>query len=1311
VAPRGVHLPGYTLHHIVGRGGFGLVLSATRTDDHSKVAIKLENQRGLSGTSPLEKELEVLRSVGAPFVPAVFEDGVTEEGFRYAVMEYLSPPTLADRLQELPQPMPPAELFARAIPLAQALAAVHSRGFIHRDLKPENIFSNISPPGCKLIDFGIAQSLTAPGDRSKASNTLAGTAEYMSPEECEGLQTLDARADIYSLGVILYEMACCKPPFWGPANEVRQAHIGRRPTPPSQLAEVRPDLEEIILRCLAKDRERRLPDADALKGALEAIAKNDAAAPSPAVTSKAPVAAAAKASERRPMAVLFFESTSDVGAIQSVLSAVGGQLAHFASNRVAAVFEGAVAENPAERALRAADRLTRGQLAVRALVDIASVTVQRRSQGVRFVSPLFGKDDRYPRPSDPPGPLLTSAAADSVSSQSLEPVVDRPGIFRPERAEGETPTMATAVTAVTRVQSLQIPLVGRRELIDALLESALGAIDERRTGVATVVGAPGYGKSRVCAELVSRLAAQQPQAEIFDLRAREPMEGEAEETLRMLLGQALDIASTAQEPKDGGRELLRKQMGDLANEFWPVVALNLGWLPSDAPELKTFAAAPGVLRSATMRALGQLLRSRAQRKPLYILLDDAHFADELALDALEYAALREHEAPLWICAFARPVFEQARPSFGDRAGRRHVLKLDVLSNEEAVQLCRFLLLPAEDVPSQVIQRLVDRAGCAPMLLVELVRGFKRAGLLQKSTNDETWFLASEELDSLPDLPLVEWLAQRELHALPSELSSHTRLAALLGTQFKAEDLEGVLAALERQGLGSEFPLDARVGIRRLTKAGVLVTDRLGDLRFRSALMRDEVARAIPDTFRKQVHLAAHRYFASRDSDESIHPILAFHAAGAGLRQEAASLYLGLAERARTRHAYVDADHLYSRALAFLDPGQARQRLVAQKGRGMMRYRIGRHESSLADFEAARQIAESENDAFSQIDILLDEAMALDWVHQFETAQGFVERAAALSQHCSSPLLTARLELGRGRSLFRARKWTEARAPLESAVRQAEALSDEGYETWVVSLLLLGALLPRLGQFGEMGPMFERLIAVCRERGDLLHLSAAYNNRRHLWIALADVENAVADLEQKIRIARELGTARMEFVASYNVAELYYLANDLQRAASPLSRTIELEKKYTAMIARPAGQLLRARLLAFQGKEEEARAQIAELRAHQSQAIQENRKEAVFLPSEAVLLDMVELATRAAPTEEWKQLQLRAQQHSSDQEPIEVMEMWGLAAMRRGNWAEAAGRFEQALKLAAQIPNVMEQRVRDALDLAHRHNSTLCAGRS
>src|SRR5262249_40606771 len=150
---------------------------------------------------------------------------------------------------------------------------------------------------------------------------------------------------------------------------------------------------------------------------------------------------------------------------------------------------------------------------------------------------------------------------------------------------------------------------------------------------------------------------------------------------------------------------------------------------------------------------------------LCVVLDDAHFADAAALDALEYAALAEAQAPIWICAFARPTFERTRRSWGERAGRHESLRLDRLGTEEAMALGRPLLLPAENVSDQALSLLVERTQGIPLLLVELVRGLKRDHVVRQHAKSETWFLATEELDRLPSLPLVEWMAQRELHAL------------------------------------------------------------------------------------------------------------------------------------------------------------------------------------------------------------------------------------------------------------------------------------------------------------------------------------------------------------------------------------------------------------------------------------------------------------------------------------------------------------------------------------------------------------------
>src|SRR5207253_10040092 len=159
----------------------------------------------------------------------------------------------------------------------------------------------------------------------------------------------------------------------------------------------------------------------------------------------------------------------------------------------------------------------------------------------------------------------------------------------------------------------------------------------------------------------------------------------------------------------------------------------------------------------------------------------------------------------------------------------------------AAELCRRLLSPAENVPQAAIDVLVQRTQAVPLLLVELIRGLKRDGLVRKRMRGDSWFLATDELEKLPDSPLIEWLAEREIGALPRELASHARLTALLGAEFGADEVEGVVTELDSEGLGGEFPLDAQVATRRLAGLGVLVITRAGGFRFRHALVRDAVA--------------------------------------------------------------------------------------------------------------------------------------------------------------------------------------------------------------------------------------------------------------------------------------------------------------------------------------------------------------------------------------------------------------------------------------------------------------------------------------
>ncbi len=561
-------------------------------------------------------------------------------------------------------------------------------------------------------------------------------------------------------------------------------------------------------------------------------------------------------------------------------------------------------------------------------------------------------------------------------------------------------------------------------------------------------------------------------AEVLALRAQKPALGDADHTLAELLARVLDLPATA--PPDGGRELLRERLGPISSsrappaskgppsrptpvsaasaELGPAVALALGWIDPDAPdsamrpELRALGAAPGALRSALTVAAGEALRRRAATRPLFVVLDDAHYASDVLLSALEYAALSESGAPIWICALGRPAFEQQAPTWGERAGHREQHHLGPLDAASASALCRRLLLPVESVADSAVQRLVERAQAIPLLLVELVRGLRREGIVRKSPKGEAWYLATDELDRLPDLPLIEWLARSELDALAPTLRGHARLLALLGEQVAQADVAGLLLRLEQEGGDLEFPLDGRVASQRLLAAGIVVEDRDARIGFRHALVRETIAHGTPAALRHRIHHAAALHYlsaAAASSDE--HPLaqLAYHAAEAGMGAVAERAYLDLAENARARHAYTDAERLYSRALEQRGEAGPVERAAAYRGRGLMRSRIGRYHDALTDFSCAREMAREQGDAAAQVDILLDEATALDWLNEFKSSEERVEEARALADGGGSPLLAARLLLGLGRSAHRFSRNEEAAALLERRRRGRRAARRRG----------------------------------------------------------------------------------------------------------------------------------------------------------------------------------------------------------------------------------------------------------------------------
>ncbi len=867
------------------------------------------------------------------------------------------------------------------------------------------------------------------------------------------------------------------------------------------------------------------------------------------------------------------------------------------------------------------------------------------------------------------------------------PVPEGPGLFRralPEAHRDDT----------TVVQLNQGVLVGRQTELAELVRGAREAVRERAPTLASVLGDRGQGKSHLATALLQHLREQLPEARVASLRAREPVQGDPESTLRLLLRELLDAPSL---PPGGGEPAGRARcevlLGTaLAQELWPAVASYLEGR-SPASGLRSLAAAPGALRALAVRATGELLAATARERPLLLLLDDAHFAEDVALDALEYATRAEFQLPLWVCVLARPGFEHTRPHWATRAARGAPLGLGPLPLPDATELCRTWLRPAESVPAEALERLAERAQRTPLFIVELARSLKRQGLVRQRPGG-SWYLATDELEQVPELRLVEWLVHHELGALPAELTAHARLCAVLGGDFSLEEVEGVVSELERCDGAADFPLDARHATRRLVELELLAERAHEGLRFRNELIRQAVARSLPETQRWRLHHAAHLFYMKASAREpQLLPRLALHAASAGLHSEAAALYIDLAESTRGRHAYLEAEATYSRALDLLPETADPRCLTALRGRGLMRYRVGRYEDSLADLERARRMAWQLGDHREEAEVLLDLATALDWTNDYVGSEERVAQALAVATtaQLNPPLLQVRLLLGMGRAQWRKGQWEHARELLEHAADKARGLGDAGYESLVISLLLLGFILPNLGRIDDAQRVLEECITACTGRGDRLHLGSAINNRRNLWVARNELSRALEDQQRFKQLGRELGMTGWEYFAEHNLGELYAQAGDAQAAAPHITRAMELERAHPEVAPRPWGLLLHARVLAYEGKEEPARQAL-----HAIQQVLARRPGAEFSPAESVLSSLVELATRPARPEEWQALQERSDACSVEQEPLEVLEVQALARLRRGERQEAVRLLEEALRRAERIPNIMRPRLRRSL---------------
>ena len=839
-----------------GAGGMGVVMRAHDLHTGQPVAIKIvrSDQRA---NARFQRESRVLAQLHHPGIVGYVAHGTTASGALYLAMEWLEGEDLAARLAR--GPLGIAESLDLARRVADALAAAHARGIVHRDLKPSNLFL---PHGeiaeVKLLDFGVAR-LQNTLSAMTAAGALVGTPGYMAPEQARGDALIDSRADVFSLGCVLFECLTGRPAFVGETVLALLVKIMMEEAP--RASELRNGLpaaiDELVARMLAKTPANRPADGAAARDAITKIGEVGGA------FDDGPVAPAAiTRGEQHLVSVVIVGGRSSAGGpvtaamnddeaanpmsaelaqtmIADDASVAFAELARFGA-RVEALADGAIVAtlDSTGAATDQAAQAARCALALRHIspsAPIALATGRAAFAGRLPIGPVIEKAAKLLR-------AIGGSEENGTAPIHLDDVTAGllPTRFRVREGLAGTELVAEDDADVARtVLGKPTRFVGREPEMGTLI-GVYGQIETDAIARAAIVtGAPGLGKSRLREELVITLRARESSPAIW-IGSAEPLgAGRPFGILARILRDAIgvEVGASARSERDRivdavkGR-LPQQDAARVSTFLAELVGAPLDRSPAlphaEAP-LQAARREPPLMAEQMQRAFVDYLRSECAVRPVVLVLEDAHWADLPTMKLLD-AALRElAESPFLVIAFARPEIDDAFPAlWTDRSVIR--LSLGLLTSRAAERLARDVL--GAEVDAAVIRKLVAHAAGNPFFLEELLRAS-----------------VHESPGTLPGTLIA--IVQKRLEALDESSRRILRAASVYGAVF----WRGATCAL--LGDGAQFDVDRR--LTDLVEREVVVRhvdSRMAgeaEYAFRHALVRDAAYQMLTDADRVLGH--------------------------------------------------------------------------------------------------------------------------------------------------------------------------------------------------------------------------------------------------------------------------------------------------------------------------------------------------------------------------------------------------------------------------------------------------------------------------
>jgi tetratricopeptide (TPR) repeat protein len=1159
----------FELSTVAGAGGMGTVWRARDLQTGRLVALKLLNRQSVGDTERFGREARALSELCHPGTVRYVAHGTSTTGEHYLAMEWLEGETLAERLVRGPLAIAEALLAARLA--ASALAEAHARGLLHRDVKPGNLFL---PGGeisrLKLLDFGLARRVWQDFSLTR-TDVIVGTPGYMAPEQARSGGAIDARADVFSLGCVLFECVSGRAPFQGEHLVGVLARILLEDPP--RLGDLEPrtplELESLVARMLAKDPSARPADGAEVVEALSRIEAAQGQA-QPVARTPAPAAPPGEAvlsqTEQRVLCMLLLGHAQaaqgpvaadaptapmqlgcGMSSLRAAVAPYGARLEVLAEGSMLATIAGSgAATDQAVRAARCALAL-RGLLPETPVVLVTGRAVMSGKlpigavidQGVRAL-----REARYIRLDETTAGLLDARFDVRRDADGFELCGERDVLESPRTLLGRT------TTCVGRDRELAV--------LEGLYQECVG---EPVARAVLVTGPPGAGKSRLRFELWRLLVERGEPVEVLfgqgdALGGGSPL-GLIAPALRRAVGIAASDSPLARHEKLRARLALR-----LAGPPLEQAATFIGELcdapspdePSDA--LRAARQDPMLMADAMRAAWLTWLEAECAAHPVLVVLEDLQWGDLPSVQFIDAALRALREAPLMVVALARPDVEERFPRLWQERALQEI-RLGPLVKRAAERFVRQVL--GDELAPQTVARIVDRAEGNAFSLEELCRA-----------------VAAGAGEELPETVLG--MAQARLDTLSPDARRLLRGASVFGQVFWQGGLQALMGR-ERKGHIAELlgDLVAREVIQPRA-AGAFPSD--AEYGFRHALLRDAAYAMLTDGDRVLGHRVAGEWLSRMGAQDAF--VLAEHFDRGREPARAATWYRRGAAQALEANDLAAAISRAERGVSCGAVGEALGALRLLQAQAL--FWLGEYGPAARRAEEASELVPAGGAAWFHA---LGEAMAAmgqqglyaqveAWARATVAAPPAADGAEARGAQLACLCRAAGYLLDGGRL-------EAADTLLETVIERAGGV--ERLEPPAAARLHYARAKRKAATADPVSVVheYQATLSAFEQIGDLRGASESRVNLGFAYTELGDLERAEAALREAFQIAERMGVPYVAEGALHNLGPVLAQRGALGEARTALGRAAEFFRKqgdrrleglslaYLAMIALRAGE--------------------------------------------------------------------------------------------------------------------------------------------